>query len=203
MLTLRERAVGFLLLNSCKLMSTRTRAFTISSSKPDEWWAIDGQIHRLRPPLSGDLHTIVNMEVPNPRPKPISAKQRLSNRNRLVSQIRIRNDGGQESYWKAYMERFQKTREEWEKLHWDGIPKEPASNLELKTPRLDHYQVLGLRKRHRPYSPLELKAAFRDKAMQYHPSKSVNKSPKNQAASIRRFKHIWEAYKNLQNKRSW
>jgi hypothetical protein len=127
-------------------MSTRTRAFTISSSKPDEWWAIDGQIHRLRPPLSGDLHTIVNMEVPNPRPKPISAKQRLSNRNRLVSQIRIRNDGGQESYWKAYMERFQKTREEWEKLHWDGIPKEPASNLELKTPRLDHYQVLGLRK---------------------------------------------------------
>jgi hypothetical protein len=76
-----------------QLMSTRARAFTISSSKPDEWWAIDGQIHRLRPPLSGDLHTIVNMEVPNPRPKPISAKQRLSNRNRLVSQIRIRNDG--------------------------------------------------------------------------------------------------------------
>jgi hypothetical protein len=53
---------------------------------------------------------------------------------------------GQENYWKAYMERFQKTREEWEKLHWDGIPKEPASNLELKTARLDHYQVLGLRK---------------------------------------------------------
>lgn len=85
-------AVG-LLLNSCKLLNAGgARAYAISS-KPDEWWAIDGQIHRLRAPLSGDLHTIVNMEVPNPRPKPISAKQRLSNRNRLVSQIRIRNDG--------------------------------------------------------------------------------------------------------------
>jgi hypothetical protein len=44
------------------------------------------------------------------------------------------------------MERFQRTREEWEKLHWDGIPKEPASNFELKTRKLDHYQVLGLKK---------------------------------------------------------
>jgi len=67
------------------------RAYAISS-KPDEWWAIDGQIHRLRPPLYGDLHTIVNMEVPNPRPRPISARQRLAARNRLVSQIRIRDD---------------------------------------------------------------------------------------------------------------
>ncbi|CAM6008227.1 unnamed protein product [Sphagnum balticum] len=195
-------AVG-LLLNSCKLLNAGgARAYAISS-KPDEWWAIDGQIHRLRPPLYGDLHTIVNMEVPNPRPRPISARQRLAARNRLVSQIRIRDDSGQEKYWKAYMERFQRTRDEWEKLHWDGIPKEPASNFELKTRKLDHYQVLGLKKRHRPYSPLELKAAFRDKAMQYHPSKSINKSPKNQAASIKKFKQIWDAYKNLQNKRSW
>jgi hypothetical protein len=27
-------------------------------------------------------------------------------------------------------------------------------------------------------------AAFRDKAMQYHPSKSINKSPKNQGISV-------------------
>jgi hypothetical protein len=32
------------------------------------------------------------MEVPNPRPRPISARQRLAARNRLVSQIRIRDD---------------------------------------------------------------------------------------------------------------
>jgi hypothetical protein len=84
-------AVG-LLLNSCKLLNAGgARAYAISS-KPDEWWAIDGQIHRLRPPLYGDLHTIVNMEVPNPRPRPISARQRLAARNRLVSQIRIRDD---------------------------------------------------------------------------------------------------------------
>ena len=51
----------------------------------------------------------------------------------------------QEEYWEAYMERFNRTREEWEKLYWDGVPRAPDQDPVAKRP-IDHYQVLGLRK---------------------------------------------------------
>ena len=50
----------------------------------------------------------------------------------------------QELYWDAYMKRFNDTREEWEELYWDGIPKEPL--IEAGKRPVDHYLVLGLRK---------------------------------------------------------
>lgn len=43
------------------------------------------------------------------------------------------------------MERFNCTREEWEKLFWDGAPRAPDQDPVAKRP-LDHYQILGLRK---------------------------------------------------------
>jgi hypothetical protein len=49
------------------------------------------------------------------------------------------------------MERFNRTREEWEKLYWDGAPRAPDQDPVAQRP-IDHYQDLGLRKYVIPYS---------------------------------------------------
>lgn len=43
------------------------------------------------------------------------------------------------------MERFNRVREDWEKLYWDGAPRAPDQDPVAKRP-IDHYQILGLRK---------------------------------------------------------
>lgn len=58
---------------------------------PDEWWAVDGEILRIRPQAGGGYKR-VNMEEPDPRPKPVTVKKRLSDRIQRLEQIRIRDN---------------------------------------------------------------------------------------------------------------
>lgn len=58
---------------------------------PDEWWAIDGEILRLRPEF-GKGYTLVNMEEPDPRPKPLNYKKIFGDRMTRMLNIRIRDN---------------------------------------------------------------------------------------------------------------
>ncbi|KAG0561158.1 hypothetical protein M758_1G167300 [Ceratodon purpureus] len=198
MFALRNRAAG-LALRAPELCNGGARMSTRALG-PDEWWAVDGEILRIRPDFSKG-YTRVNMKEPDPRPKPLNYRKLFADRMTRMSLIRIR-DNSQEGYWDSYMERFNQTREEWEKLYWDGAPRAPDQDPIAMRP-IDHYQILGLRKRHQPYSPIELKAAFRDKALLFHPENNREKDPKKRAANMAKFRQVWESYKNLQNRRSW
>jgi hypothetical protein len=65
-------------------MSTR-------SLGPDEWWAVDGEVLRIRPDFSKG-YTLVNMEEPDPRPKPLNYRKLFSARMTRMQQIRIRDN---------------------------------------------------------------------------------------------------------------
>ncbi|XP_024379896.1 uncharacterized protein [Physcomitrium patens] len=199
LVALRRRATGRVT-RASEFCNGIARNLSTKNSGPDEWWAVDGELLRLRPER-GKGYKLVNMAEPDPRPKPLNYRKLFADRMARMQDIRIR-DNSQEGYWKAYMERFNRTREEWEKLYWDGVPRAPDQDPVAKRP-IDHYLVLGLRKRHQPYSPLELKSAFRDKAMLYHPENNREKDPKKRAANMAKFRQVWESYKNLQNRRSW
>ncbi|KAG0630276.1 hypothetical protein M758_1G167300 [Ceratodon purpureus] len=141
MFALRNRAAG-LALRAPELCNGGARMSTRALG-PDEWWAVDGEILRIRPDFSKG-YTRVNMKEPDPRPKPLNYRKLFADRMTRMSLIRIR-DNSQEGYWDSYMERFNQTREEWEKLYWDGAPRAPDQDPIAMRP-IDHYQILGLRK---------------------------------------------------------
>ncbi|XP_073062266.1 chaperone protein dnaJ 72-like [Primulina eburnea] len=59
---------------------------------------------------------------------------------------------------------------------------------------MDHYQVLGLRK---SASKEEIKQAFRNLAMQFHPDKHSQSSQHSRDSATFKFKQISEAYETL------
>ena len=65
-------------------MSSRSRG-------PDELWAVDGEILRLRPDITKG-YTLVNMEEPDPRPKPLNYRKLFGGRMTRMQQIRIRDN---------------------------------------------------------------------------------------------------------------
>eukprot|EP00252_Welwitschia_mirabilis_P006624 TRINITY_DN17510_c0_g1_i3.p1 TRINITY_DN17510_c0_g1~~TRINITY_DN17510_c0_g1_i3.p1 ORF type:complete len:250 (-),score=52.51 TRINITY_DN17510_c0_g1_i3:608-1357(-) len=61
-----------------------------------------------------------------------------------------------------------------------------------------HYEVLGLdTSRVQPYSDAEIKAAFRNKAMQYHPDQNLD----NKEAAEAKFKQVMVSYEALKAER--
>lgn len=81
-----------------------------------EWWAVDGELFkaekfdpkRVLAPLDND-------HIPN--------RLRRKNRMKHLAQTRLKlKVHGQETYWAAYMKRFQAMRDEWERHVWNPIP---------------------------------------------------------------------------------
>lgn len=58
---------------------------------PDEWWAVDGEILRLRPEF-GKGYKLVNMSEPDPRPKPLNYKRIFGERMTRIQDIRIKDN---------------------------------------------------------------------------------------------------------------
>ncbi|CAM6106691.1 unnamed protein product [Calypogeia fissa] len=164
----------------------------------DEFWVVEGDILRIKGGHNEQNKLKMAVRPPPSKNLNLSRKQVAKTRHeRVMATLISKSETGQEVYWKTYLKRYQSVRDQWEKLYFDEVPKvvkpppKPAD-------RNDPFTILGLKRRDKPYSPIELKSAYREMALKYHP----DNYPGNQNAEAR-FEKIWNAYKMLQHKRSW
>ncbi|KAL3695740.1 hypothetical protein R1sor_009816 [Riccia sorocarpa] len=175
---------------------SRTRWYGNSPEGKEEFWIVDGEMLRFRGIQDRSLLKVIEKGTPPPGNPNLSKKQIAAARLKRVMASRLtQSERGQEAYWATYFERYRNMREQAEKLFWDGKPEveRPAEVVNKNDP----FTILGLKRRENPYSPVEIRAAYRKMALKYHPDHNPGKD------SEAKFERIWNAYKMLQHKRSW
>lgn len=81
-----------------------------------EWWAVDGELFKAE--KFDPKRVLAPLENEH-----ISGRKRRKDRIKNLSQTRLKLKAhDQESYWAAYMKRFQAMRDEWERHVWDPVP---------------------------------------------------------------------------------
>eukprot|EP00246_Nothoceros_aenigmaticus_P003100 TRINITY_DN14036_c0_g1_i1.p1 TRINITY_DN14036_c0_g1~~TRINITY_DN14036_c0_g1_i1.p1 ORF type:complete len:197 (-),score=28.58 TRINITY_DN14036_c0_g1_i1:427-1017(-) len=180
-----------------QLLACQERTFsqeTISSIKPkDEFWSVDGQVVRIQ---NGAI--IRNKEEHEliANPKPMNQKKIRLARIKRAADTKIRPGRIQTTYWDCYVKNLQASRTAWEKLNDEGPPDlQVAVNHNLQ---IDHHKILGLDRRHEPFTIDQLKRAFRRKAKLYHPESTG----KYTASAALKFRQIFNSYKVLSTQRN-
>ncbi|KAL3697053.1 hypothetical protein R1sor_011129 [Riccia sorocarpa] len=175
---------------------SRTRWYGNSPEGEEEFWIVEGGMLRIRGIQDRSLLKVIEKGTPPPGNPNLSKKQIAAARlNRVMASRLTQSERGQEAYWATYFERYRNMRGQAEKLFRDGKPEveRPAEVVD----KTDPFTILGLKRREKPYSPVEIRAAYRKMALKYHPDHNPGKD------SAAKFERIWNAYKMLQHKRSW
>lgn len=166
-----------------------------AAATSDEFWVVDGEILRLKRGSDKNELRMAVRSPPGENPN-LSKKKIAKIRAQRVMATRIpKSERGQEEYWKTYLNRYQSVRDQWEKLYYDEVPEVQPDPVPRN--KNDPYTILGLPRRPQQYSPIELKSAYREMALKYHPDHNPGKDAEA------KFEKIWNAYKMLQHKRSW
>ncbi|BBN03388.1 hypothetical protein MPTK1_2g23110 [Marchantia polymorpha subsp. ruderalis] len=162
----------------------------------EEFWIVEGEMRPIRGIQDRSLLKVIEKGSPPSVNANLTKKQVAAVRLKRVLASRLtQSEKGQETYWSTYFERYQDMRNQAEKLYWDGPPKSEAASEVVD--RNDPFTILGLKRRDKPYSPVEIRSAYRTMALKYHP----DHNPGKDAAA--KFERVWNAYKMLQHKRSW
>ncbi|KAL2642341.1 hypothetical protein R1flu_009928 [Riccia fluitans] len=200
-LALSVRLIGNPGLQSCGsivegIRRSWKRQYGNSLEGEEEFWIVEGDMLRIRGIQDRSLLKIIEKGTPPPENPNLSKKQIAAARLKRVMASRLtQTEKGQETYWATYFQRYRHLREQAEILFWDGKPDidRPAEVVDKNDP----FSILGLKRRDKPYSPVEIRAAYRKMALKYHPDYNPGKD------TAAKFERIWNAYKMLQHKRSW
>ncbi|KAJ7521259.1 hypothetical protein O6H91_19G044100 [Diphasiastrum complanatum] len=154
-----------------------------SIHRSQQWWIIDGEIYPIGPNLRPQIVS------PNPV-HPISKKQRQLVRAKHLSRVRITEAGSQETFWRRYMESFQQTRNEWEKLAWDKPKRDLFDDFDedddffdkivekkkkKKKVKEDRPAIYTAERRNKPFSREEIQAAFQEDYRRSFTARSPNR----------------------------
>ncbi|KAM0938001.1 putative DnaJ domain, Chaperone J-domain superfamily [Dioscorea sansibarensis] len=123
--------------------------------------------------------------------------ERIRRMQNMFNRERDRHRRGYERWRENASGPYQQSpQDDW---YWNTDTSYQHQRTNFKSPQWDnnsysmshHYSVLGLdRSRKTPYSDTEIKAAFRAKAMQYHPDQNQN----NKEAAAAKFKEVMASY---------
>ncbi|KAG6552517.1 hypothetical protein Mapa_005937 [Marchantia paleacea] len=192
---LRNAGPGWQSLGSFSERTQRTAYRNIPEGE-EELWIVEGEMRPIRGIQDRSLLKVIEKGSPPSVNANLTKKQVAAARLKRVMASRLtQSEKGQETYWSTYFQRYQNMRDQAEKLYWDGPPKPEAAPEVVD--KNDPFTILGLQRRDKPYSPVEIRSAYRTMALKYHP----DHNPGKDAAA--KFERVWNAYKMLQHKRSW